>query len=119
MKKALTAAAIILLVSTGAVTDDVFRIEVGRDYHKYSNSDMQRRVWELERAVWQLQQKIYQIEANKQPTADTWICTINAFGNTYTGTGASRPVAQSKAVDACKNARGGDGFFCKDPKCEQ
>lgn len=70
--------------------------------------------------MWQLQQKVYQLESNK-PTAavDTWLCTITAMGNTYTGTGASKALATSKAVEACKNARGGDGFFCKDAKCEQ
>ena len=100
--------------------DDIVRIEVGKDYSHYSQSDLQRRVYDLERAVWQLQQRVFQLEASKpQPVADTWVCTIHAMGDTYTGTGGSKATATVKAVDNCKAAREGDGFFCKNPKCEQ
>jgi hypothetical protein len=110
----------ILLMSTTLNSDEVFRIEVGKDYRHYNQSDLQRRVWELERAVWQLQTKVYQLETSKpQAQADTWLCTITAMGNTYTGTGPSKVMATAKVVETCKASRGGDGFFCKDPKCEQ
>lgn len=100
-----------------ATSDEVYRIEIGKDFHKYSQSDLQRRVWELERAVWQLQQKIYNLEATK-PTQDTWVCTISTMGNSYSGTGPTKAIASLKAKENCKASRG-DGFFCKDPTCEQ
>lgn len=107
--------------SIGYSEEEVYRIEIGRDYKRYSDSDLRRRVWELERAVWQLQQRVFQLEGQKTttPTSDTWACTITAMGNTYTGTGASKGTAIAKTIENCKTARGGDGFFCKDPKCEQ
>lgn len=99
--------------------EDVFRIEIGRDYKKYSNTDLQRRVWDLERAVWQLQRKVYNLEANNQAhQPDSWACTIEAMGDKYVGTGATKAVATAKAMKDCKAGRGGDGFFCKDVKCE-
>ena len=109
---------LLTFVAVTAYSEEIFKIEVGRDYKKYSNNDLQRRVWELERAVWQLQQKIYHLETHK-PTAavDTWVCTIDAMGNTYTGTGPSKAIATMKAVESCKAGNNGSGFFCKDAKC--
>jgi hypothetical protein len=97
------------------LSDEVYRIEIGKDFHQYSQSDLQRRVWELERAVWQLQQKIYHLENTKQ---DTWVCTISTMGNSYSGKGPTKAIASLNATESCKAARG-DGFFCKDPKCDQ
>ena len=110
-----------LLVSAPLSAETVFKIEVGKDYKNYSQSDLQRRVWELERAVWQLQQRIYDIEATKPAAAaaETWVCTVQAMGNTFTGTGASRATATAKSIENCKLGNNGDGFFCKNPKCEQ
>ncbi len=107
------------IFSVEASAEEVFRIEVGKRASS-SSSELQHRVWELERAVSQLQQKVFSLE-NKNPTSpsDTWLCTVKAMGNTYTGTGGSKAVAKSKAIDSCKAARGGDGFFCKDAECEQ
>lgn len=117
MKLALIA--LITLLCPSAYAEDVFRIEIGKN-KSGSHSELQNRVWELERAVWQLQQKVFNLE-NKNPSngSDSWLCTVKAMGTTYTGTGGSRAVAKSKAIDVCKAARGGDGFFCKDPECEQ
>lgn len=116
--KAILASLVVLCFSTTVMAEEIFRIEVGRDFKQYSHSDLQRRVWDLERAVWQLQQRVFQLES-KAPTADSWICTIKAMGDTYTGTGATKAVATSRAIENCKAAREGDGFFCKDAKCEQ
>ena len=99
--------------------EDIFRIEIGKDYQNYSDSDLRRRVWQLERAVWQLQQRIFQLESSKQLPSDSWICTIKAMGDNYVGTGGSKAVATANAFEKCKTARSGDSFFCKDPKCEQ
>lgn len=110
-----------VVMSTMGFAEEVFRIEIGKDYQKYSQTDLQRRVWELERAVAQLQQRVFHLEGKPQnypASVDTWICTIKAMGTIHTGTGASMPVAKAKVIEACKSARG-DSFFCKDPSCEQ
>lgn len=120
MKTILLSACAILFFSTTSLAEEVFRIEVSKGYQNYSNEDLKRRVWELERAVWQLQQRVFQLESGPSRSApDTWICKISAMGDVYTGTGGSKAVAKHKATEACKNARKGDGFFCKDPVCEQ
>ncbi len=107
--------------ATSAVTEEVIRIEIGKDYNRYSESDLRRRVWELERAVFQLQQKVFQIEMGQGGVgaADQWLCKIKAMGDVYTGTAPSKAVATQRAIEACKAGRGGDGFFCKDASCEK
>lgn len=109
----------VLVSTTSAKADQVFRIEFGKDPQRYSESDLKQRVWELERAVSQLQQKVFQIESGKSSTSDTWICTISTMGQIYEGTGGSKAVATSAVIKNCKNGQDGDGFFCKDPKCSQ
>ncbi len=107
--------------------EEIFRIHVGKNQEssresskENSNSDLQRRVWELERAMFQLQQKVYHLDETKnEAKPDSWVCTFEAMGELYTGTGGSKAVATSKALEACKNAHKGDGFFCKSVKCEQ
>lgn len=107
--------------SSVALAQPIIRIQPAPDYQQYSQMELQRRVWELEKAVAQLQQRVFQLEATKpvaEPT-ESWVCTITAMGNTYTGLGASRGVAIYKAIESCKAARDGDGFFCKNPDCKQ
>ncbi len=108
-----------LLLTIHASADEVFRIQIGQENQRYSNADLQRRVWELERAVFQLQQRVFQLEGQPTKQADSWVCTIQTMGNNYVGTGPSKALASAKAIENCKTTRGGDGFFCKDPKCEQ
>jgi len=115
-------AVVLLFTSVAAGAEDVFRIEIGKKHEKYSNADLQRRVWELERAVWQLQRQVFQLAANGHsppPTPETWVCTIEARGNIFTGTGASKALAKVKSIENCKGGNGGNAFFCDDPKCEQ
>ena len=107
------------IFSTQVSAEEVYRIEIGREHQRYSESDLQRRVWELERAVSQLQQKVFQLETSKPQTVDTYVCTINAMGEDYIGTGGSEAVATAAAIKDCKAGRKGDGFFCKDPKCKK
>jgi hypothetical protein len=107
-----------LVVAGAAFAGDVFRIEVGKDYNRYSDSDLRRRVWELERAVEQLQARVFNLEAKPVEVA-SWICSIRAMGDNFTGTGATKAVATAKVMEACKQGRKGDTFFCKDPTCEQ
>ena len=100
-----------------AHAEEIFKIQIGKDYSGYSDKDLRRRVWELERAVYQLQAKVYQLEAQPVAPPENWVCTISAMGDTYTGTGSSQALAKAKAIENCKAARG-DGFFCKNPSCE-
>ncbi len=116
-----------VLVSGSLVSaEEVFRIEVGSDYNRYSQRDLQRRVWELERAVAQLQSRVFALELSRAtspvptatpPALETWICKVTAMGVTYTGTGASKAVAEHKAMETCKEKA--DDFFCKEAKCAQ
>ncbi len=112
------------LNSAQAHAEEIFRIEVGRDYNRYTQRDLQRRVWELERAVSQLQARVFELELSrlKAPTAtpaplETWLCKISAMGVTYTGTGATRAIAEHKVMETCKEKA--DDFFCKNPTCSQ
>jgi hypothetical protein len=107
-----------MIVSAPSHAEEVFRIEIGKDYKSYTQSDLQRRVWELERAVWQLQRRVFDLES-KKTESDTWVCKVTAMGNTYIGTGGSKAVAKANAFESCKAARGGDGFFCKESDCER
>lgn len=113
--------ALVLLMSSGSAhAEQIFRIEIGKDYKSYSQSDLQRRVWELERAVWQLQQRVFDLETKKtERPSDDWVCKVTAMGNSYIGTGASKAVAKANAFESCKAARGGDAFFCKESDCER
>ncbi|MBN8541854.1 MAG: hypothetical protein J0L82_15795 [Deltaproteobacteria bacterium] len=114
-----------LAPSAQVAAEEVFRIEVGRDYNSYSQRDLQRRVWELERAVAQLQSRVFELELSRAarplptatPAVDTWICKVTAMGVTYTGTGGSKAVAEHKAIETCKEKA--DDFFCKEAKCSQ
>lgn len=107
-----------LFPSASMATDNVFRIEIGKDFKAYSNEDLQRRVWELERAVGQLQAKIFQLETAKPEAPKTWSCIINAMGEEYNGAGDTKASATDAAMNNCrKNSK--DTFFCKSPRCEQ
>ncbi len=115
--------AILLGTVTTASSDPIFKIEVGENYQDYSQSDLKKRVFELERAVWQLQQQVFQMQGENKPiaaaaTVDSVICTIDAMGSSYPGTGPNKAVAMAESIKACKAGRGGDGFFCKNPRCE-
>lgn len=114
--KALTLLAVLSVLPAQA--DPVFRIEIGKDYEKYSNAELQRRVWQLERAVFQLQQKVFELQANGAPAQESWVCTVEAMGTPYTATAPTKAAAKSKAIENCKSARQ-SGFHCRDPKCEQ
>lgn len=112
---------IILVLALGlgmtvASAEDIFRIQIGRE-QSADNAELSRRVFYLERAVWQMQQRVYNLEASNRPVqADSWLCTITAMGDSFTGTGGSKAVATERAIQQCKNKRG-DGFFCTDAKC--
>ncbi len=114
----LFAAILFLGLSVNAsASDNVFRIEIGKDFKSYTNQDLQRRVWELERAVNQLQIRVFQLEAKPIDAPQTWSCTISAMGVPFVGTGSTKAVANSAVLDKCK-AEAKDTFFCTNPKCE-
>jgi hypothetical protein len=132
MVKSIMAFAILCLVAVSALlfantnisqADDVFRIEIGKDYKRYSNADLQRRVWELERAVYQLQNRVFQLEgrpaAAATPPPESWVCNIEAAGDTFSAAGATKALATAKVIKQCKDQNDGEGFFCKNVKCQQ
>ncbi len=85
----------------------------------YSDRELRERVFRLERAVWQLQQKVFALQTNsKRPSEDTTVCFVKAMGNNHSATGPNKAVAKHKAMEKCKKANKGDGFFCKFEKCE-
>ncbi len=120
---------ILLGSTTFADRDRVLRIEIGKDYKNYSNSDLRRRVWQLEQAVDQLQRRVFELELKDEfekpkpevikKEEDKWFCKITAMGKDYAATGPTKPKAKMNAIEACKKESSGDGFFCKDPVCEE
>jgi hypothetical protein len=106
------------IFSTNVFAETIFKIEIGNAKKKASVQDLQERVYDLERAVWQLQNKVFELENTPVAKSDSWVCTISAMGDTFTGTGPSKAMATAAAMKDCKTSRG-DGFFCKDPKCEE
>lgn len=111
---------LLLLLVESVNAESIFKIEYGKDYRDYTNQELQRRVWELERAVWQLQQRVFQLETTKTEEAKaTWVCTITAMNQPFTGTGTTKALATKDATDKCISGNNGNGFFCKNPRCEQ
>lgn len=105
------------LTAKTAFSDEVYRIEVSKDYHGYSKDDLKRRVWELERAVWQLQQKVFQMESQSKQTP-TWLCKVTAMGEQFTAVGVNRALAEKEALDLCKlSGASKKGFFCSAAEC--
>jgi hypothetical protein len=115
-------ALVLTIASLNAFSGEVFKIEIGKDYTRYSDQDLKRRVWELERAVWQLQQKVFELQATKvqAESSATWVCKTTAMGTPYTGIGGSKAVAENNVMEKCKADPSSDGgFFCKKPECTQ
>lgn len=115
---------LLALSFTPAFADEIYRIEVGQE-DSSSDRELRRRVRQLERAVRQLQQRVFDLEttpqANLKPEKKekTWICTVTAMGNTYTGTGSTKAIAMEKSIKDCRQGQSGDTFFCKSPSCQQ
>ena len=67
-----------------------------------------------------LEMRIIKLEiAARVPVNPEWVCTLKAFGSTYTGLGKTMAVAKVSSIKNCSEARSGDSFFCKNPKCEK
>ncbi|MBN22026.1 MAG: hypothetical protein CL678_12165 [Bdellovibrionaceae bacterium] len=108
---------LLILISATTFGKQVVKIDVGKDYRSYKNSELRKRIWNLEQAVWQLQQKVFELE-NKKEETHAWICTIDAMGDSFSATGTTRVEAESKAIEKCTEKRQ-NGFFCKHPQCKQ
>lgn len=99
--------------------EDVFRIEVGRDYNHYSNDELRRRVWELERAVSQLQSRVFQLEVNEsRPQKNPWTCTIQSFGKTHVSNADTKASALAKVLKKCSDATNAVHCHESDVKCD-
>lgn len=98
---------------------DIIKIEIGKDYNKYTNTELRERIWRLENAVWQLQREVFKLkQSDKGNTVDTWVCTLSAMGDHFSASGPTKAAAKSEVINKCSEKRG-DGFFCKEPKCEK
>lgn len=104
------------LFSFHVQAERVIKIEIGKDYKNHSKAELRQRVWMLEKAVYQLQNRVFHLESESNSKSD-WICKITAMGETYTGIGGSRAVAEAKVFKNCKKGQKGSGFFCKESKC--
>lgn len=117
----------LLPLTTQATPREVFKIEIGQDYEKYSTTELRRRVWELERAVYQLQEQVFQLamENNKRPKyahgyghKKTWTCTIQSFGKTYSSTNDSKGAAKAEVLKDCSSATNAMHCDREEVKCE-
>jgi hypothetical protein len=113
---------ILINLTSSSFAGEIFKIEFGKNYSSYSESELKKRVWELERAVWQLQQKVFEIEIgrNQGVNVANWICRTEAMGEKFTGTGGSRAVAENSVMEKCKaSPRSNNGFHCHQVECSQ
>ncbi|MCB9060213.1 MAG: hypothetical protein H6622_01665 [Halobacteriovoraceae bacterium] len=111
----------LLIFGLSANAKDIFRIEIGQDYNNYSNQELKQRIWRLENAVEQLQVQVFNLKHSdtRKNQVESWSCTIKAMGEDFIATGNSKATAKANVIKECKKGNGGDGFFCKNPKCEQ
>lgn len=107
MKNTLFFLLILSFTPVMAAETQVFRIEVGQDYERYSPTDLKRRVWELERAVAQLQAQVFHLTMNNMPPmpqANPYTCRISVFGKTYDETRSTKTAALVAVVKKCSEA---------------
>lgn len=100
---------------------DVFKIEIGKDYSRYSNKELRRRVWQLERAVSQLQDQVFQLAMNNQnrPTynSNPWTCTVSAFSDMFAASGPTKASAKAAVMAKCNKKH--SAMHCDDDiKCD-
>jgi len=105
---------------------DVFKIEIGSDYDRYSERELRRRVWELERAVAQLQDQVFQLAMDKKKYRPKyksyrkkWTCHMKSFGKTFSATKSTRGEALAKVLKECSKHTSAvhcdeDGVSCSD-----
>ncbi|MFA6237973.1 MAG: hypothetical protein WC635_11635 [Bacteriovorax sp.] len=110
-----------LILCQTSFSGEVFKIEIGKDYTSYSDSDLKRRVWELERAVFQLQQKVFEMQTgNSGSAAATWLCKMEGLGEKFSAVGGSRAVAADAVLEKCKaSPKSANGFHCGEVQCSQ
>jgi hypothetical protein len=75
---------------------------------KYSNSELQNRVWALENAVLQLQRRVFDLEVEGATAAakpkKSFTCYIQSFGKTFTATKDSESAAKADVLSKCSSA---------------
>jgi hypothetical protein len=101
------------------------RIEIGRNYERYSNDELRRRVYDLERAVAQLQDQVFHLSIRERgnPTAPArpapeWTCSIQSFGKTHVATGNTRASAIAQVLKKCSDASSAIHCQDSDAKCD-
>lgn len=117
----LSVLAVVAVSGTAFADDAPYRINVGRDYTRYTVAELQRRVFDLERAVMQLQERIYHLESAPPPPPvvmqPPWTCSVSAFGKTYVHTAGSRGEAEALVRSKCASAS--HQMHCTAVNCSQ
>lgn len=115
-----------------AQTVNVYKVEPGSNYSRYSNSDLRRRVWELERAVAQLQAQVFQLAMQNQAGSQynghpnggvqiapskPWTCQIQSLGKTHFVTAETKSSALAQVLKVCSDASNAVHCSERDVKC--
>ena len=94
-------------VSPFAHAQESFHIEVGKNYEKYSDEELRRRVWQLEKAVAQLQDQVFQLalkNGSQNSGSGNWTCQIQSFGKTHIANGSTKASALAQVLKKCSDA---------------
>lgn len=100
---------LLTLIGFSAASKDVYKIEIGDNYERYSEKELRRRIWQLERAVAQLQQQVFQLAINNQNNNGNsvgmggalWTCQISAFTDTFVASGTTKASALAQVLKKC------------------
>lgn len=121
MKKILVLVMLVFGFSINTHAEDIIRIEVGKNYDKYTNEELRRRVWNLEKAVAQLQDQVFQLAIRNGGSGrvnNNWTCQIQSFGKTHVASGNTKASALAQVLKKCSDAT--NAIHCKDEdvKCD-
>jgi len=125
MKKLLALLILVPLIPTTSQSRprNVFKIEIGSDYHGYSKKELRQRVWKLERAVYQLQEQVFQLaidnsHASHGHNKNLWSCHMQSFGKTFTSSGRTKASAIAQILQKCSKATNAVHCHESDASCD-
>ncbi len=97
------------------------RIDIGKNYEKYSNEELRKRVFQLERAVAQLQDQVFQLAIRGNGAAagsGNWNCHMESFGKTHIAAGNTKASALAQVLKKCGDATNAVHCNESDVKCD-
>ncbi len=105
MKIKMILLALIFILPSVGMSREVFKIEIGSNYERYSKKELRRRVWELERAVAQLQDQVFHLSMSQnQYQPEEWTCHMQSFGKTHMASARTRGKALALVMSKCSSA---------------